>query len=214
MVKKILCIDTDYDDVVRSFLEGRKEVYRYFETKGFEVIRIQGEEATRKTISEIALDEDVVYITGSGHGTEASFKGHKYRSIFKKRWSLLRAKGYLEDEVKNKIIHLLSCSSAKILGIDFVKNGCKAFFGYDKVVQLDPDYNQIYSTCDAEIDYAIADGCTAEEAFDRAVQFYKDAIEVLDERNSEYISLSLKRNLECLKGPTISPWGSRNATIS
>ncbi len=214
LTKKILCIDTDYDDVVKSFKEGREPVYTYFEEKGFQCVFAQGKDANRNNVSKLAMDDEVVYITGSGHGSDASFQGHKGHDLFKKKkkgW--FSRKGYLEKEVEGKIVHFLSCNSAKILGIDFVDKGCKAFLGYDEVVQLDPDYNPIYSVCDSAIDYAIADGKTALEAYESAVQFYKDTIRVLNARNSEYLTFGLKKNLERLKGPSISPWGTRNAKI-
>ncbi len=95
---------------------------------------------------------EVVYMTGVGHGSPHVYTGHNGMPIFKKG-------RYLREEVENKVVHFLSCYTAQILGPNFVKYGCRAYFGYSQAfVVSDLNYKDIFFRCDGEIDIAFADG--------------------------------------------------------
>lgn len=174
----ILTINSKYDNITRSASRYREQsLFSYLEEK-FRVEHMTGKMARRQhvTYSLRKHGAGVVYITGIGHGFSDEFTGELSCSIFK-------VGEYSGIEVKNKIVHLLSCSTASELGKNMVEEGCKAFFGYDQpflYVDLQK-YEDIFWDCDAEIDRAFVDGCSSVQAHERAVERYNHQIQVFSE---------------------------------
>ena len=76
--------------------------------------------------------------------------------------------------------HFLSCFTAQDLGPDFVRHGCRAYFGYADEFAWNGQTNPApYLWCDAEIDRALADGETAEGALNRALKKFNQSINTL-----------------------------------
>ncbi len=84
---------------------------------------------------------------------------------------------YSYEESKEKIIHLLSCSTAIELGSDMTQHGCLAFFGYDAPFIYVPDISEVFWECDSEIDRAFAQGMSAGEVYERATERYQQCIQ-------------------------------------
>src|SRR5437899_9395138 len=77
---------------------------------------------------------------------------------------------------RSKIIHLLSCRTALLLGPDLVTHGCRAYFGYDEDFTFVTAEAAIFFACDSEIDRAFADGLTAAQTYDRVFKLYTSRI--------------------------------------
>lgn len=223
----ILTINSKYDKITSSASRYREQsLFSYLE-KRFRVEHMTGKMARRQhiTYSLKKHGAGVVYITGIGHGFSDEFTGELFCSIFK-------VGEYNGREVKNKIVHLLSCSTASELGKNMVEEGCKAFFGYDKpflYVDLQ-EYEDIFWDCDAEIDRALVDGCSAFQAHQRAVEGYNnliqkfselyiksfidDAITVQQAAIYKKVFTHLQDNVLHLCSPAINPcWGSPAITL-
>lgn len=62
-------------------------------------------------------------IIGMGHGDVDTFTGQNENLI-------LRIGEYNPDEIKGKVVKLLSCQTGVLLGPDLVRNGARAYLGY------------------------------------------------------------------------------------
>ena len=184
-----------------------KHVYPHFKDKGFSVITLQGGDAIRTKVINELQKNGIVCITGVGHGESDVYTGDNLSILFK-------VKLYNKKEVKGKIIHLLSCVVAAKLGPDFVKKGCRAFFGYENPFSFDVEFKDIFFRCDSEIDLALADGNTTTEVYQRASNIYTDAIEKLNDSGQFYIAGMLQRDLNILRSPAYgSMYGSQTAKL-
>jgi hypothetical protein len=223
----ILTINSKYDAITRSASRYREQsLFLYLEEK-FRVEHMTGQMARRQhvTYSLENHGKGIVYISGIGHGYPDEFTGELRCSIFK-------VGEYSGKEVNNKIVHLLSCSTASILGKNMVEQGCKAFFGYDQpflYVDLQ-EYEDIFWDCDAEIDRAFIDGCSAAQAHERTIEYYNGLIqkyselyiqsflddEITVQQAAVYkkVFTHLQDNLLHLCSPAINPcWGSSEITL-
>ena len=121
---KILAIDSSYDEITHAFCVYRnKHVYPYMESKGFEIIRCQDKFARRTYVEQEIYREDIVYMTGVGHGIYTTYMGEDCNPIFD-------IGNYQPQESDSKVVHFFACQTAAELGTDFVKNGCLTYFGY------------------------------------------------------------------------------------
>ncbi|MGB5913033.1 MAG: hypothetical protein WBH31_17715 [Promethearchaeia archaeon] len=169
-----LGIDSYYDHPTRSMCDYRnREVY----PKLSSLTTLQRNDAIRPKVETEAIKPPLEYITASGHGKGSYFLGNDKNYIWKKKCPLFGGSYYDPKEVENKIIHLYSCHTAKSLGPDFIKKGCKAFFGYSGRYWVIDSYKDMFFESDSEIDFAIEAGENASDVYDRAIRAYNNAIE-------------------------------------
>jgi len=197
----LLAIEANFDPITKAaFKYRRKHVYPYLEGKGVTVTILSGRAAVRRRVAAEALRQNVTYLTGVGHGEEQFFCGYKNQQVF-------HLGQYAAEEVRDKIIHLLSCSNANDLGEDFRAQGCRAFFGYkgqfaipfNDVAELNDVAEEFFGS-DAEIDRALADGIPIEEVQDRVRRKFDEHIARLDQRGQRESSAALESNRNLLIG--------------
>lgn len=158
----VVGIESHWDASTKPAWKYRKKnVYPYLRRQGLKIDLLPGARARRKGAAAAAKKWHDAYLTGSGHGESYKFTGDRGERIFEV--------GYYERaESDGKVAHFLSCDTAQQLGPDFVSHGCRAYFGYDVDFawpeQADP---APFFRCDAEIDFALADGETAKRALER-----------------------------------------------
>src|SRR5437879_5295863 len=121
----IVAVDSDYEDVTAACFEYRKDnLFPEWERQGIAVTRLNGQGARRNAVAQELGGATTRYLTGSGHVFDDYFTGDQQQPV-------LKVGEYAAAEVRGRIVHLLSCSTAEQLGPDLVANGCLAFFGYD-----------------------------------------------------------------------------------
>lgn len=83
----------------------------------------------------IAASSFADIIIGVGHGTNDSFSGYDERLI-------MSVGNYQPNSIKGKVIRLISCQTALVLGPDLVDKGCKSYWGFldDVVWVADSDF--------------------------------------------------------------------------
>ena len=196
-----LAIEANFDPITKAaFKYRRKHVYPYLERKGMKVTILYGRAAVRSRVAAEALRQNVTYLIGVGHGEEQFFCGYRNQQIF-------HLGQYAAEEVRGKIIHLLSCSNANDLGEDFQAQGCRAFFGYkgqfaipfNDLAELNEVAEEFFGS-DAEIDRALADGTPIEEVQDRVRRKFDEQIARLDQRGQRESSAALESNRNLLIG--------------
>lgn len=194
MKTKILVVDMEsaYETVTEMGYEFRVRKYVYPHLQGkddLSVIALFGEDATKSNFAPACSIRTVDFITGLGHGNNNVFTGHEHEELW-------RVGNYNSREASGKIIHLLSCLTAQVLGKDLVKKGALAYFGYDKefvVLSSYPGPSDItedpiadtFFECDSKIDQLIADGYRASEVYKEVMDLYESKIEELAESYPE-----------------------------
>jgi hypothetical protein len=205
----VLAVDSNYEPATNAgFLYREASVYPYLEKQGLRVVRCQGKMARRYIVEDEIKKSHISFLTGVGHGLDDVFTGDHEDPIF--------AVGvYNPSEVKSKIVHFLSCQTAKALGPDFVVSGCLAYFGYDINFTFSLDEPNIFFECDSEIDYAIADRCAADEVYRRVYALMTKRIGELDAAGRTYTASILETNRDHLCAPSLhSRWGSITARLT
>jgi hypothetical protein len=114
-------------------------------------------------------DPSVFLINGLAHGDTDAFTGYNGETLYRIPVSFT-----VRQEISKKVVHLLSCSTAEVLGPQLVAAGCRGFFGYAGVLDIDNDsgWQQRFIQCDAQIDIALASGQSAPEALQAAQQSF------------------------------------------
>ena len=204
----VLGIDAHFEPITEAGFQYRESnVYPYLTSKGLTILKLQGPLAKRSYVAPEARKPAVAYITGIGHGSYDSFTGDYYDAIFS-------VGNYSEEESHNKIVHLLSCETAKKLGPDFVTHGCNAYFGYDENFSFQMDSADLFFECDSEIDRAFADGQTASQVKDRVRALFDKRVQDLYAQGSAYKAATLEFDRDHLRSPSDgSQWGSSTAKL-
>ena len=132
-------------------------------------IILTGPNDVRPNFEKACRRKGVVYISGIGHGSATVFTGYRGDRL----WIACR---YSPEEVKGKLIHLLSCKTARELGPDLIKKGGCAYFGYIENFTITWNYPKVFWKCDSAIDLALCHGMNAEEATRFALRVYNAMI--------------------------------------
>lgn len=207
----LFCENTT-DELTRHAAKYRlKHIHNAFKSSGFMVISLEGSDDIRARFSSIARNNRVVYIAGVGHGSPSKYTGHLGDTI-------LKVCSYNPDEVKGKVIQLLSCQTAQRLGPDMVRKGASAYAGYDE------DYSFIFDQpgtaidemalfwkCDGMWDLMMACGHTAEKAHQATINAYDAAIASMP---NTVAATWLMHDKKCFRSPSTGRrYGSKNAKI-
>jgi hypothetical protein len=206
----VVAIDSNYDPVTKAAYDYREQrVYPYLISRGFRVNKFQGTLARRYYVAPAVREPEVDYITGVGHGLSELYTGDQGDVVF-------RVGDYHPDEARGKIVHFLSCQTARELGPDFVRSGCRAYFGYDVNFTFYPEQQDIFFECDSEIDRAFADGLSARQVFDRAKRLYDKRIAELYAAGKLYVAAVLETDRDHLRCPSSggNAWGDPEAKLS
>ena len=205
---RALAIDSNFEPATQAAFDYRQvHVYPYLQSKGLAIVRCQGPLARRIYAAPAARRDDVVYVTGVGHGSYTTYTGDQYDPVFEEA-------NYHPDEPKGKIVHFLSCQTAARLGPDFVQDGCHAYFGYDENFTFDPNIADVFFECDSRIDREFADGRTAADVYRRVIDIYNRRISDLDDAGHAYAARLLEFDRNHLRAPSVDPrWGSEQAKI-
>jgi hypothetical protein len=204
----VLAVDSNFDPVTRIAFEYRqRNVYPYLESKGLAVVRRQGPLARRHYVAEVANEPNVVYLTGCGHGTRDTFMGDYFDPLF-------GVGQYAPEESQGKIAHFLSCETARVLGPDLVRHGCRAYFGYDENFVVVMSESDNFFACDSAIDIAFAEGLTAREVYVRVIALYDKRIAELRARGALYAAATLEFDRDHLRAPASGgQWGDESAKL-
>ncbi len=208
---KFLGIDSNFEPATLAAFQYReKHVYPYIAAKGYSVEKFQGPLAKRFYVAPKAQQSGVVYLTGVGHGSSTTYTGHYYDPIF-------QVGNYSAAEANGKIVHFLSCETARDLGPDFVKNGCLAYFGYDEDFVFTTADQDVFFECDSEIDRACAEGLTAAQVYDRVKALFGQRVADLRAQGKQTAAATLESDLDILRCPSFPPgpnaWGDPNAKL-
>lgn len=166
------------DPVTTPFANYRMaNVHPQFNNRGFNIVVLQSSDDVRAKFAPEAKKALTTYISGIGHGNYTLYTGHAGDRI-------LQVGQYDAAEVKNRAIHFLSCQTARDLGPDTVSKGAKCYAGYIEnfILQWDDpstpavDEFTLFARCDSTFDIMMANGTTAQQAYDATIQAFNAAI--------------------------------------
>jgi len=139
----------------------------------YKVLKICGPAASRTnpSFSQTVGGRNVALISGIGHGSDAEFVAYGGIEVLYST----QKKGVPRAEVAGKIVHLLSCSTAKGLDAAFISAGCLAFIGYQNLVTFgNNDVNINIATSDAQVEISLSQGrCVSDAIKDAQKCYYK-----------------------------------------
>jgi hypothetical protein len=202
-------IDSNWEPATLAAYQYReKHVYPHLASKGYTIDKCQGPLARRIYVAPKAQQTGVVYLTGVGHGSYTTYTGHYYDPVFE-------VGNYSAAESSEKIVHFLSCETARDLGPDFVKNGCLAYFGYDEDFVFTVADQDTFFECDSEIDLAFADGLTADQVYDRAKKLFAQRAADFRAQGKQNEAATLELDFDRLRCPSSggSAWGDTKAKL-
>lgn len=207
----VLGIDSNWEAATLAAYQYReRQIYPYIASKGYAVDKCQGPMAKRIYVAPKAQQPGVAYLTGVGHGSYTTYTGHYYDPIF-------QVGNYSAAEAGGKIVHFLSCETARDLGPDFVKNGCRAYFGYDEDFVFVPAVQEVFFECDSEIDRAFADGLNAADVYDQVKARFVQRAADFRAQGKQTEAATLESDLDCLRCPSSPPgpnaWGDPKAKL-
>jgi hypothetical protein len=206
-----LGIDSCYDHATESLCDYRNRVV-YPNLSSLTILHDR--DAIRDNVKIEAKKPPLEYITASGHGKASYFLGDDEKYIWKIRCPLRGGSYYDPNEVKNKIIHLFSCHTATSLGPDFIKKGCKAFFGYSDRFEVIDSYKDMFFRCDSEIDFGFEDGEKASDVYNRTIRAFNIAIEEATALDRSDVASWLSIDRDRLQSPsTGSKWGDTEVSL-
>jgi hypothetical protein len=174
MPDKILAIHSQQGTVLQGLSSKWTGIVNNQTVAPYSVLPMFGAAASRRWNSlfqQTVSDTDVVMITGLAHGSDNQFTGFKGEPLYRAdpHWPIPTV------EVMNKIVHLLSCSTANGLDKAFIAAKARAFIGYCKVVPLEQQsdaWTTKLLTCDAQIEFSLIKGRNVSTAVqDAKIQF-------------------------------------------
>ena len=123
MVKKILTTRPNHDIATSYLYDFSKNIIEIVKAASdFHITNLDGNKATRVLFEKLIDSENPGLIFLNGHGTRKHVCGHENEVI-------------LDNEnvklAKDKIVYALSCDSLEGLGPIAIKNGTKAYIGYE-----------------------------------------------------------------------------------
>ncbi|PQP35705.1 hypothetical protein C6A37_01090 [Desulfobacteraceae bacterium SEEP-SAG9] len=203
MSLNILEAESNYEDVtyIGYSFRVRKYVYPYFLQKNYDLLTLFGNDAIREKFSSYCFLPDVVYISGFGHGYDNLFTGQHGEVLWK-------VGSYDPREAQGKIIHLMSCLTARRLGPDLVDKGARAYFGYEEEFTfihtigitdpLEDPIADVFFECNSQVDRLIADGLSAGRVYDATKELFREKYEDFLARDSD-VAMTLLHDHDCFR---------------
>ncbi len=202
----IVQADANSDPTTKKLYEGRVEFYGYLTTKDFSRVRLKGANFSAKNVNAELQQPGIRYFTASAHGQSWYIVGGDGQDV-------LRVGRYPAAAANGKAFHLVACRAGADLGLDLVKNGATAFFGYTAPFQLLVGERFGFIFCDSVVDYRLADGKTAGEAQDAAVAQFNSQIKVFKNQGKHNAAVILQQDLDIFVGPRNQGYGNPDARI-
>lgn len=175
----ILITRPEYDPATEYLSDWCELIIREAEQRNFKIVQLKNKDAKRDLLEKRIEKNDPALILFNGHGESDRILGDKNTVLIKV--------GENEEILKKRIIHSLSCNSAKELGLKSVEAGAKAFIGYiGKFVFLQDDQHTATPRKDKIAEHflnaanvapiSLIKGNTVKESFEKAQNSFEKAI--------------------------------------
>lgn len=174
----VVFADALCDDATRVLFNNKVEMYSALATQG----RLGRGQACRRDkfttadISSALQGDGVRYLVATCHGLEDAMIGLGSDGKCDNAVRVLGVGSYPPQAVRGKIIHLCACRCGAALGLDLIRNGALAFFGYTRPWAFMPAFALDFALADSVIDLRLAEGNTTGEAHTACITWMQDKI--------------------------------------
>lgn len=143
------------------------------------VIDLQKDKANKKTLESYLKKQKPDVVLLNGHGNEHCVTGHENKVLIEA--------GENTSLLKGMIVYMRACSAGKLLGIDVIKMGARAFIGYvepfrfytrDEMFNkpLEDDYAKPFFESSNQIGYSLLKGKSGTDAHKDSLVVYRKNI--------------------------------------
>jgi len=178
MNKKMLITRPKHDETTDYLYCWSKEVIDAASKKGFKVLDLSGDKATRGNLENMNFKMRPSFIFINGHGDYDKVCGHDNEVLIQSGD---------ENDFENKIIYTLSCNSGKILGQSLVESGVSAYIGYTEefsfivdtscsCTPLKDDFANAFKEASNIIPISLIKGNSSEDAYKKSQEIFKKHI--------------------------------------
>ncbi len=122
--RTILITRPSYDYTTRYLSAWAEKVKESAESRGDDVLDLDGPRATKKELESILRKKNPSFIFLNGHGSDGLISGQNDE--------VLVQAGHNEGTLRSSIVYALSCKSGKELGPQAVEKGAVAYVGYEE----------------------------------------------------------------------------------
>ncbi|MBT5022848.1 hypothetical protein HOK51_03970 [Candidatus Woesearchaeota archaeon] len=203
---KLLITRPEHDLETQYLSVWSKDIISLAEKQNISIKDLRGNLANMINFEKFVKKQNPSLILLNGHGNEFKVCGHENKDLLDETNISL---------TKNKLVHALACSSAKVLGKQAVQKGAKEYLGYsrpfmfitDKYNECRPGFDKfanIFKEPALEAPKFLIKGKAGAEAVLKAKEKYREAILNLSDSNNpeeaESIRFALFSNmisLEC-----------------
>lgn len=120
----VVITQPDFDRATRYISVWSEEVEEFSVSRGNKTIILKGKRANRREFESVLGKIQPHLVMLNGHGNDDQVMGQDNEVLLETNSNAVVAKG--------KIVYTLSCSAAKSLGYECVKQGARAFIGYNE----------------------------------------------------------------------------------
>lgn len=133
MNKSLLLTRPNHDPLTNYLYYWCEKVIQQARKSGVKVIDLDKKRANSKEFTSIIKKTNPSLVSLNGHGDDETVTGFNNEVLIKARIN--------EQLLAGKIVYVVACCSAKILGPSSIKNGTKVYIGYDDdfVLMYDED---------------------------------------------------------------------------
>jgi len=179
--KCVLIGRCDHDSTVRFPFYWAEEIILKAKEKGFNVIDLQGNNFIEAKFTKHVSEQEPGLIFLNGHGDEICAMGYNDEPVV-----ILNKNDYL---FKNKIVHIISCKTALLLGQFAKDKGCKGYLGYEglfyiKNIHPEPHLDtasKMFMDAVNSASKVLLEGGSVEEAFLKSQKSYEKSINTCKE---------------------------------
>ena len=113
----------NYDNTTFYLFKWSEKCLQIADEKGIEYTDLNSERANRKNVEKVLKTKNPNLVLFNGHGSNDRIYGNKQETLIEA--------GINDVLLRGKVVHSISCSSAKELGPKCINSGTISFIGYE-----------------------------------------------------------------------------------
>ena len=176
-----------FEEITEYSLRWSQRLYEELDEKHVSCLR---EEAVRKIFEDYVREYDPELVTFYDHGTEGALIGNDEKPLLDSGNVGL---------LKGREMYTMACLSARKLGADAYRKGCRAYWGYTQSFTFTTPDEEIFSRlANMGLILKRKEGLSWEECVSRVKDAYKEKIEELRDGGNPWTIIALVTDRDCL----------------
>ena len=172
----ILIGRTDCDADAKYPFFWCEEIIKHSKENGFNVIDLKKDNFIEEKFNNLIKKNNPQYIFLNGHGLDYSALGYQKNPVL-----IMNKNDHL---LNGKIVHAVSCSTAKYLGQYSIDKGCKGYIGYRNIFYVpkltkypvDNLYSNMLMAAVNITSKTLIEGGTIQKAYENSQKVYQEKI--------------------------------------